>query len=169
MAAQDDPEVVVVLEQVKRHTNGNADIHIYSDPKQVGDLEVNAFQTASEVVLQKSLREGFGLTVAEAQWKGSPVIGGNCGGIRVQIEDGKTGYLVRVGDADSLATSLTRILTSPAMAQRMGQEGRARAKAFFDERDVLDRQGQAYPRILAERPPNATVLADVVQKEHHRA
>ena len=66
MAAQDDPEAEVVLEQVMQYCNGDPNIHVFSDPRRVGDIEVNAFQTASDVVLQKSLREGFGLSVAEA-------------------------------------------------------------------------------------------------------
>ncbi len=122
MEAQDDPEAVVVLEQVQQTRAGDPDIHLFADPVQVGALEVNAFQTASEVVLQKSLREGFGLTVAEAMWKGSAVIGGNCGGIREQIQDGENGYLVDTPEA--CAGRIIELLRNKPLRQRLGANGR---------------------------------------------
>ena len=95
--ASDDPEALEVLNSVTEYAEGDPDIHLYYSceglPTSIDSI-VNAFQTASQVVLQKSTREGFGLTVTEAMWKGKPVIGGNVGGIRAQIEDGVSGYLV---------------------------------------------------------------------------
>ncbi len=119
--AEDDPEATVVLEHVVNHRDGDPDIHLFSDPVQVKHVEVNAFQTASDVVLQKSLREGFGLTVAEAMWKGTPVIGGNCGGIRIQIEDGKNGYLVRT--PEECAQRLVELIKDERLREQMGAQG----------------------------------------------
>ncbi|KPK21822.1 MAG: hypothetical protein AMJ76_01670, partial [Dehalococcoidia bacterium SM23_28_1] len=95
LTAVDDPEGEEVWQSVCSYAGDDPDIHIYAQPEVGGDdTTVNAFQTASNVVIQKSTREGFGLTVTEAMWKGTPVIGGDCGGIRSQIQDGVSGYLV---------------------------------------------------------------------------
>ena len=95
--AGDDPEALDTLASVKELAAGDPDIHLYfhtSDlPASIDEL-VNAFQVASKVVVQKSVQEGFGLSVTEAMWKRQPVIGGNVGGIRVQIDDGVNGFLV---------------------------------------------------------------------------
>jgi len=127
--AQDDPEAESVLEQVKHYKGTDADIHIFSDPEQVGHLEVNAFQTASDVVLQKSVREGFGLTVAEAMWKGTAVIGGNCGGIRVQIEDGKNGFLVNT--PEECARRVVELIRDESLRERMGDAGRETVRQSY--------------------------------------
>lgn len=120
--AQDDPEAEAILEQVRKYREGDPEIHLFSHPQQVGHLEINAFQTASEVVLQKSVREGFGLTVAEAMWKGTPVIGGNCGGIRVQIEDGKNGYLVNT--PEECAQRIVPLIKDERLRQQIGTAGK---------------------------------------------
>jgi trehalose synthase len=127
--AQDDPEAETVLEQAKQYTKGDPDIHLFSDPAQVGHFEVNAFQTASEIVLQKSVREGFGLTVAEAMWKGNPVIGGNCGGIRVQIEDGKNGFLVST--PEECARRVVELIRDEPLRKRMGPAGRETVRRSY--------------------------------------
>jgi len=129
MAAQDDPEAEIMLEQVEQYCNGDPDIHVYSDPSQVDDLEVNAFQTGSDVVLQKSIREGFGLSVTEGLWKGRPVIGGNCGGIRVQIQDGKNGYLVDT--PEECAKRVVDLISDESLGRKMGAEGRETVSQNF--------------------------------------
>ena len=129
MAAQDDPEAAVILEQVKQYQNGDADIHIYSDPKQVGDVEVNAFQTASDIVLQKSLREGFGLSIAEALWKECPVIGGDCGGLRIQIQQGRNGYLVN--SPEECAQRVIELIKDEPLRKSMGTNGRESVRKDF--------------------------------------
>ncbi|MFH0914973.1 MAG: glycosyltransferase [bacterium] len=91
--AADDPEGDVVLKEVREAAEGDPDIHILSSGHYT-DRTINALQTAADIVLQKSLREGFGLTVTEAMWKGKPVIGGNTGGIRLQLMNHRTGFLV---------------------------------------------------------------------------
>jgi len=90
---------------------------------------VNALQRRADVVLQKSLREGFGLTVAEAMWKGTPVIGGNVGGIRLQIEDGENGFLV--SSIEEAADRMVRLLKDKDLRMRMGKKGRECVKRNF--------------------------------------
>ena len=95
--AAEDPEAQEVLASVITLAANDPDIHLYFEPSGLPtsiDQIVNAFQVASTVIIQKSVREGFGLAVTEGMWKGKPVIGGNVGGIKAQIEDGETGYLV---------------------------------------------------------------------------
>jgi trehalose synthase len=91
--AADDPEGETVLKEVLAAAGGDPDIHVLSSGH-YSDRTINALQTGADIVLQKSLREGFGLTVTEAMWKGKPVIGGNTGGIRLQLLDHRTGFLV---------------------------------------------------------------------------
>ena len=84
---------------------------------QVGSIEVNAFQSQAEVVIQKSTREGFGLTVSEALWKARPFIGGDVGGIPLQVQDGTTGFLVR--SPEECAERALRILREPELGKRL--------------------------------------------------
>lgn len=122
MTARDDPDALEVFNSVQRYTGGDPDIHLFSDPRVIGDLEVNAFQSGADVIVQKSIREGFGLTVAEAMWKGTPVIGGDCGGIHLQIRDEETGFLVR--DVPTCARRIVELVSDPALARRLGEAGR---------------------------------------------
>jgi len=89
-----DSNVEQVLDMVEDYREGDPDIHVFSDSAQLGELEFNAFETASDVVLHKSMHDGFSLSAAEAMWRETRVIGGSCGGIRVLVEHGETGYLV---------------------------------------------------------------------------
>jgi trehalose synthase len=95
----------------------------------VGAIEVNAFQSQADVIVQKSLREGFGLTVTEAMWKVRPVIAGNVGGIPLQVEDGRTGFLI--GSPEEAADRAVRILQDPELAKRLGRAGKERARELF--------------------------------------
>ncbi len=90
---------------------------------------VNALQRRAAVVLQKSIREGFGLTVSEAMWKGTPVIGGNVGGIRHQIRDGENGYLV--SSVEEAAERIVRLVRDPDLARRLGEEARRTVQEKF--------------------------------------
>ena len=92
-------------------------------------LLVNALQRRAAVILQKSIREGFGLTVAEAMWKGTPVIGGNVGGIRHQITDGENGFLVNT--VDEAAMRILELLQNPQLRERMGANGRESVRRQF--------------------------------------
>jgi trehalose synthase len=120
--ASDDPEGQEYLQRTVHHAANDPGIRLLTDADGVGHPEVNAFQTAADVVIQKSIREGFGLVVAEALWKGAPVIGGNVGGIRIQIVDGETGYLV--DSAADCGARLIELLRDPALRRRMGDTGR---------------------------------------------
>jgi trehalose synthase len=90
---------------------------------------VNALQSKASVVLQKSIREGFGLTVTEAMWKGTPVIGGNVGGIKYQIQDGVNGFLV--SSIEETADRIVQLLKNPDLAHRMGKLARQTVKEKF--------------------------------------
>ena len=92
--ASDDPEGWDFYNSTIAHAEGDPDIHILNNFNNVGAIEVNAFQSLADVVIQKSTREGFGLTVTEALWKGAAFIGGDVGGIPLQVENGVSGYLV---------------------------------------------------------------------------
>lgn len=120
--ALDDPEGMRYLELTNEHAAGDPDVHLLTNLDGVGDQAVNAVQRLAGVVIQKSLREGFGLVVAEAMWKGKPVVGGDVGGIRLQIVDGETGYLVE--SVPACAEAVTRLLLDPALRDRMGVAGR---------------------------------------------
>ncbi len=130
--AADDPEGKVIFEEISTQTKDDTDIHLYGDadiPLESVDLVVSAFQTASDVVLQKSVREGFGLTVTEAMWKGQPVIGGNVGGIRLQISDGESGFLV--DDVPQCAQRILRLLREPELRSSMGEAARTSVRQRF--------------------------------------
>ena len=127
--ATDDPEGFHVWEEVDRARAGDRDIHLLSNIQQVGNVQINAFQRAADVVVQKSLREGFGLTVAEALWKGRPVIGGNAGGIALQIRHGVDGYLV--DSVEATARHAVELLRDPEQADAMGANGREHVRTHF--------------------------------------
>jgi trehalose synthase len=127
--ATDDPEGFHVWEEVDQARAGDRDIHLLSNIQQVGNVQINAFQRAADVVVQKSLREGFGLTVAEALWKGRPVIGGNAGGIALQIRHGVDGYLV--DSVEATARHAVELLRDPEQADAMGANGREHVRTHF--------------------------------------
>nr|MBA3691588.1 glycosyltransferase [Actinomycetota bacterium] len=127
--ASDDPEGMEYLARTHAHAGADPDIHLLTDAEGVLAPEVNAFQHAADVVIQKSTREGFGLVVAEGMWKRRPVIGGRVGGITLQIEDGVSGYLV--DSADACAARLVELLGDPALRDRMGKAARRRVRAHF--------------------------------------
>jgi len=130
LTAVDDPEGVEVWQSVCSYAGDDPDIHVYPQPEVGGDdTTVNAFQTASNVVIQKSIREGFGLTVTEAMWKGKPVIGGDCGGIRLQIEDAVNGHLV--SNAAECAERIVDLLDDPDRARVMGIAARESVRRRF--------------------------------------
>ncbi len=127
--AKDDPEGWIYYERAARHAADDLDIHFLTDWKGVGNIEVNAFQRASDVVLQKSVREGFGLTVSEALWKQVPVVGGNVGGIILQIQNGVNGFLVN--NVQEAAEKTLFLLKNPEEARKMGEMGREHVTKYF--------------------------------------
>ncbi len=127
--ASDDPEGWYYLDKTIRHAGEDFDIHILHNFHGVGAYEVGAFQSASDVVIQKSIREGFGLVVTEALWKGKPVIGGNAGGIPLQIVDGETGFLV--DSVEECAEKTLFLLEHPDRAEEMGKAAREHVRRNF--------------------------------------
>lgn len=124
----DDPEGIVVYREVAAATGDDPDIHLLTD---LPDAGINALQRGADVILQKSLREGFALTVSEALWKETPVVGTNVGGIPLQIEDGKNGYLVEPKDIAATAERITRLLDDDQLKRRFGQRGRETVRERF--------------------------------------
>lgn len=126
--ADDDPEGAAVLAEVRDRAAGNPDILVLCLPP-TSHLEINAIQRASTVILQKSLREGFGLTVAEALWKGKPVIASAVGGIPLQIAHKYSGILTH--SVDGAAYWLKQLLNEPGYARKLGENGREQVRQNF--------------------------------------
>lgn len=127
--AADDPEGWQFLDRTTRHAGEDFDIAILHNFNGVNAREVACFQQASEVVIQKSTREGFGLVVAEALWKGVPVVGGRVGGIPLQVIEGETGFLVNSSEA--CAERVLELLRNPARRTQFGQKGREHVRQHF--------------------------------------
>jgi trehalose synthase len=127
--ATDDPEGMEYFQKTFEYAEGDEDIKILSNLNNVGAIEVNAFQSQSDVCLQKSIREGFGLTVTEALWKGRPTVAGNVGGIPLQIEDGVSGFLV--DSPSECAQRCLEILRDPGLGKQLGREGKEHARRRF--------------------------------------
>lgn len=126
--ATDDPESDKVLAEVREKAGKDPDIHILLVPSE-SDLEINALQRASTIIVQKSLKEGFGLTVSEALWKAKPVVASAVGGIPLQITHKYSGMLCH--SIDGAAFAIKQLLHSPAYARRLGENGRNHVKQNF--------------------------------------
>jgi len=127
--ANDDPEGWEYYEKTARHAGEDYDIHLLSNLNGIGNLEVNAFQRASDVIIQKSLREGFGLVITEALWKGKPVVAANVGGIPLQVNNRRTGFLV--GDISECAERVIHLLKDSEIANKMGTSGKEYIRKNF--------------------------------------
>ena len=141
--ASDDPEGWDFYNSTIAHADGDPDIHILNNFNNVGAIEVNAFQSLADVVIQKSTREGFGLTVSEALWKGRPFIGGDVGGIPLQVADGVTGYLVTRSRSARRARWISS--TTRRSARRWAGAARSTCAPFLTPRYLRD-----YLRIFHE-------------------
>jgi trehalose synthase len=139
--AHDDPEGWAWYERAVRRAGEDYDIHILSNLNGVGNVEVNAFQRA-DVVIQKSVREGFGLVVSEALWKGRPVVAGKVGGIPLQLIDGESGYLVST--TEECAERVFELLEDKSLANEMGEDGRE----FVREHYLITRYLRDYLRVF---------------------
>jgi trehalose synthase len=126
--ATDDPESEEVLEEVRRRAEGNKDIHVLLIPPE-SDLEINALQRAATIIMQKSLKEGFGLTISEALWKAKPVIASAVGGIPLQIKNKFTGLLCH--SVEGAAYDLRQLLSNPDFARTLGKNGREHVRQNF--------------------------------------
>jgi trehalose synthase len=127
--AHDDPEVWDIYKVLVDEVRGDDDIHLLTNLIGVGDLEVNAFQAFSDVVLQKSMREGFGLVVSETMWKGTPVVANRSGGIPLQMSDGVGGFLV--DSTEECAERTLYLLRHRQEARTLALAGRERVRRRF--------------------------------------
>jgi trehalose synthase len=127
--ATDDPEGWEFFNSTLEYAQGDEDIKILNNLNNVGAIEVNAFQSQADVVIQKSTREGFGLTVSEALWKARPFIGGDVGGIPLQVKDGETGFLV--SSPEQCAERSLEILREPELGKRLARAGKEHVRQHF--------------------------------------
>jgi trehalose synthase len=154
--AHDDPEGWDYYHQTVTYAAGDTDIFILSNLNNVGAVEVNAFQVHSAAVVQKSIREGFGLTVSEALWKARPTIAGRVGGIVDQIEDGVTGWLV--GSSTECAEASCEVLAAPAAARERALRGKEHVRRRFLTPRLLRDWLVLFNRLLGNDTAGAEVL-----------
>lgn len=131
--AADDPEAFEMFEKIKKHAKGDPDIYVFADPRQLksisDELFINALYTASTVVIQKSLREGFGLTVTEAMWKGKAVVAGKTSGTMLQINHNKNGLLV--SSVEEAARAVVKLTKNGELRERLGKAARESVRRRF--------------------------------------
>jgi len=127
--ALDDPEGWDIYREVKEAANSDPLIDVFTNLTGVGNIEVNAFQRLSDVVVQKSIREGFGLVVSESLWKGTPVVAGRAGGIPLQMSDGVGGILVE--SVEECASAILALLKDADYAKELGRRGKERVREHF--------------------------------------
>ncbi len=146
--ARDDPEAERVYKKVIEETKNDPDIFVFADPKILEGLEVDTFtsvmQLMSNIVLQKSIREGFGLTVTEAMWKGKTVIAGNVGGIKKQIKSGENGFLV--SSSEEASSKIIKLIEDPDLCEKIGKA----AKETVRENFLVPRLLKDYLRLIKE-------------------
>ena len=146
--AKDDPEAMKVYSLVKKRAEKDPDIFLFFDPEMLGSLKVhvfvNAIQVASNVIVQNSTKEGFGLSVAEALWKGKAVIGNKAGGIKLQIENGKNGFLV--SNSKELAKRIVQLIKNPGLREKLG----VAAKETVKEKFLMPRLLRDYLKLFKE-------------------
>jgi trehalose synthase len=129
--AADDPEGWKIYEKVERKARDFIDSKDIILITSENSILVNALQRASSVIVQKSTREGFGLTVTEALWKGTPVVTTDAGGIPLQVTDGENGFLLKAGDKNGFADRILLLLKDPQLAEEMGKKGREVVRKSF--------------------------------------
>lgn len=139
--APDDPEGSVVFNEVKLASADDPDLHVLLLPDNA-DKTVNALQRASDIILQKSIKEGFGLTVTEGMWKSKPVVGGNVGGIRKQIVNWQSGFLVNT--PEGAAYRIRYLLQNKEKMREMGRAGRE----FVREKFLITRHLREYLTLI---------------------
>lgn len=126
--ASDDPEGQEIFQGLQKEVQGMEDVHIINKQS---ELLVNAVQSQSNVIIQKSLREGFGLTVTEALWKATPVVASDVGGIPLQVIDGETGFLCEPNNYDAFAEKIVKIIEDQSLGQKLGQNGKSHVHNNF--------------------------------------
>jgi trehalose synthase len=134
--ATDDPEGQDIFENLEKLTKQEKDVRLIINAP---DILINALQRTSSVIVQKSIKEGFAITISEALWKGTPVVTSNVGGIPSQVINGKNGYLLEPRDYAGFAEKITYLIKNPAIAKKMGEFGRIHVKNnFLITRHLLD-------------------------------
>ncbi len=128
-AFQDDPQGWEILDKINAEAADDPDLYVFTNLTGVGSMEVNAFQRAADVVVQKSIREGFGLVVAEAFWKSRPIVAGRAGGIPLQFPAGYEDYLVE--SVEDCAAKIRFLLEHKDIAENFGRAGQAKIRAEF--------------------------------------
>jgi trehalose synthase len=158
--ATDDPEGPRIFAEVQEAAQGEPDIQLLLLPPD-SHYEINALQRAADIIVQKSVREGFGLTVTEAMWKGKPVIGGAAGGIVMQLRNYSTGFLVHT--PEGCAFRIRYLLHHPELARRLGQK----AREFVGRHFLMTRNLRDYLTlmILCQKPGGRVVELDAPDPE----
>jgi trehalose synthase len=148
--ALDDPEGWGVYRSIRDKAGSDPRIHVFTNLVGVGNIEVNAFQMLSDVVVQKSIREGFGLVVSETLWKGTPMVAGRAGGIPLQMADGVGGVLV--DGVDECAAAMYELLMDRPRARALGEAGRSRVREHFLIPRLVLNHLQLMRELAVERP-----------------
>ena len=161
--ALDDPEGWDVYQEIMAASEADPLIHVFTNLTGVGNIEVNAFQRLSSVVVQKSIREGFGLVVSEALWKGTPVVAGRAGGIPLQMADGAGGILVDT--IEECAEGMLALLESPDRATDLAERGRERVRHRFLLPRLLLNELSLLVDLVAERPGGRWLTAPAPNRD----
>jgi trehalose synthase len=156
--AHDDPEGWDYYNRTVEYAGGDPDVYILSNLNNIGSVEVNAFQVHSAAAIQKSTKEGFGLTVTEALWKTRPTIASRVGGIVAQIQDGETGWLVDPNTPEECAAACIEILGDPAAARQRALRG----KEFVRRNFLMPRLLRDWLVLLNKLSGNDTADSDLV-------
>lgn len=147
--ALDDPEGWDCYHKIREASKDDPLIHLFTNLTGVGNVEVNAFQRHSDVIIQKSIREGFGLVVSETLWKGTPVVAGRAGGIPLQLENGVGGYLV--DSIDECAERTLWLLRNPKEGKEIGARGREVVRERFLLTRLIGDELRLYASLLKEK------------------
>jgi trehalose synthase len=148
--ALDDPQGWDIYSEIKNEAAADPRIHIHTNLTGVSNIEVNAFQRLSRVVLQKSIKEGFGLVVSEALWKGTPVVAGRAGGIPLQMAEGTGGFLV--DSVEDCARALVSLIGDRDRAAELGRLGREHVRQNFLTPRLLVDELELLSALAGRRP-----------------
>jgi trehalose synthase len=144
--ANDDPEAWSFYERIVRKAGEDFDIHILTNLNGVGNLEVNTFQSAADVILQKSIREGFGLVISEALWKSKALVGSPAGGIPMQLAEGRGGRIAH--DTEEFAHTIGELLDNPSVREKLGKAGKEHVRANYLTTRLLEDHLRLMARLL---------------------
>lgn len=162
--ALDDPQGWDVYHQLHDATYADPDIHLFTNLTGVGNVEVNAFQRLAQVVIQKSIREGFGLVVSESLWKATPVVAGRAGGIPLQLQDGVGGYLV--DSVEECARRVRELLGDADLRRELGERGRSLVHQRFLLTRLIADELRLYAAVLGSQPSEAPGMLVGLTGEH---